>query len=64
MQKKTEKPDSFFNSTRYKHIQATKKLATKYNRCKEQLDGKCMYPHCSCLFGVNGPIDPATGKEA
>ena len=73
MQKKTEKPkltveqrrqvDAFVSSPRYKHIKTTKELAIKYNRCQEQIDGKCMYPHCGCLFGENGPIDPITGIE-
>ena len=73
MPKKTEKTeltagqrrqvDAFVSSPRYGHIQKTKELAIKYNRCKEQLDGKCMYPHCGCLFGENAPIDPVSGEE-
>jgi len=53
----------FLNSSRYKHIMTTKDLAEQYGRCKEKLEGKCSYPHCQCLFGENGPIDPITGEE-
>lgn len=42
--------DTFVNSSRYSHIQKTKKIAIKHGLCQEQLDGKCMYPHCGCLF--------------
>ena len=52
-----------FEIQRYRHIKKIKDLATKYGRCKEKLNGKCIYPHCQCLFGINGPIDPITGKE-
>lgn len=55
--------EQFLQSPRFKHIRETKKLATKHNRCKEKVSGKCMYPHCNCLFGINGHIDPVTGKE-
>lgn len=48
---------------RYKHIMITQALAVRYGRCKEKLDGKCCYPHCGCLYGDTGPIDPVTGKE-
>ncbi len=54
----------FKKSPRGKHILKTQKLAIKYNRCKEKFKGKCSYPHCGCLYGNNGPIDPITGKEA
>jgi len=40
-----------------------RKLAIKHNRCKEMEDGKCMYPHCGCLFGETCHNDPVTGKE-
>lgn len=53
----------FLNSGRYGHIKRTQELAIFYGRCKETLDGKCMYPHCQCLHGANGPTDPVTGKE-
>ena len=59
-----EQLKEFLQSPRYKHIRETQALAKKHGRCKEQLDGKCMYPHCGCLFGENGPIDPVTGKES
>jgi len=55
--------DQFINSPRYAHIQSTKKLAIKHGRCKEMVDGRCMYPHCGCLMGTDGPIDPVTGVE-
>jgi len=51
------------NSVRLIFIRQIQTLAVKHGRCQEQVDGKCMYPHCNCLFGENGPIDPVTGKE-
>jgi hypothetical protein len=50
---------------RHNHIKVTQMLAMKYERCNpdEMIDGKCTYPHCTCLYGKNGPIDPVTGKE-
>ena len=44
------KLDTFVNSPRYNHIQKIKKSAMKHKQCKEQLDNKCMYLHCGCLF--------------
>jgi hypothetical protein len=37
-------------------------LAVAHGRCKEQREGKCIYPECNCLFGEHGPINPVTGK--
>jgi len=53
----------FLNSPRYKHIKRTQELAIFYGRCKEQFEGKCSYPHCACLYGDTGPINPVTGEE-
>lgn len=53
----------FLNSPRYGHIKRTQALAIQYDRCKEQFEGKCSYPHCQCLLGDTGPIDSVTGKE-
>lgn len=52
----------FLNSGRFMYIQSTRELAVKYNRCQEQINGKCMYPHCGCLFAADGPTDPMTGE--
>ena len=48
---------------RYDHMVKMRKLAVKHNRCEEMQDGRCMYPHCGCLYGENGHINPVTGKE-
>jgi len=53
----------FLNSSRWRHIRATKYLALQHDRCKEKFEDKCAYPHCQCLHGENGPIDPVTGEE-
>ncbi len=39
----------FLNSRRYGHIRETQKFALEHGRCKEQFEGKCTYPHCTCL---------------
>lgn len=48
---------------RFNHMMKMRELAVKHNRCKEMRDVHCIYPHCGCLYGENGHIDPITGKE-
>ena len=44
----------FLRSKRYKGIKRMRKLAKKYDLCQEKIDGKCMYPHCTCLYDLIG----------
>jgi hypothetical protein len=51
----------FVKSSRYKQIQRIKHYAQKNGYCKEQIDRRCAYPHCGCLFTDDGVIDPELG---
>lgn len=49
---------------RLAHIRRVRRLAKLHGRCQEPTEsGNCRYPHCQCLFGAEGIIDPETGKE-
>lgn len=60
MPKEAPRPDT---ESRIRFIHDVQRMAMKFGRCKELLNSKCQYPHCGCLFGKEGPIDPETGKE-
>lgn len=55
-------PDDSNAQNRLSAIHAMQKLAVKYGRCREMIDGQCTYPHCGCLFEDGKHLDPVTGK--